>query len=102
MAQFSGFGLFQSARRSIFDFAGAEDTVGRVVRINGRPATIIGIMPRGFAFPTNEELWVPLYSEFPPRPRNDPAAINPAVLGLLKRGVSVDQATLEFTSQRRW
>ncbi len=43
-------------------------------------------MPKGFAFPTNEELWLPLYSEFPPKPRNDPRAINPAVLGLLEAG----------------
>jgi predicted permease len=90
-----GYGIWQR------DFGGAEDVVGRVVRINGRPATIVGVMPRGFAFPTNEELWIPLYSEFPPRPRNDPAAISPAVLGLLKRGVSVDQATLEFTNLAR-
>ena len=83
------------------DFGGAEDVVGRVVRINGTPATIVGVMPRGFAFPANEELWIPLFSEFPPRPRNDPAAISPAVMGLLKRGVSVDQATLEFTSLAR-
>ena len=53
---------------------------------------------RGFAFPTNEELWIPLFSEFPPRPRNDPAANNPAVLGLLKTGVSLDQANAEATT----
>ncbi|HYN10044.1 MAG TPA: ABC transporter permease [Vicinamibacterales bacterium] len=90
-----GYGIWQR------DFAGAEDVVGKVVRINGKPATIIGVMPRGFAFPVNEELWIPLFSEFPPRPRNDPAAISPAVLGLLKPGVTVDQATLEFTSLAR-
>ena len=90
-----GYGIWQR------DFGGAEDAVGRVVRINGKPATIIGVMPRGFAFPTNEELWIPLYSEFPPRPRNDPAAISPAVLGLIKKNVSVDQATLEFTNLAR-
>jgi putative ABC transport system permease protein len=78
------------------DFAGAADIVGRSVRINGAPATIIGVMPAGFQFPTNEELWIPLFSEFPPRPRNDPRAISPAVIGLLKPGVSIDQATLEF------
>ena len=87
-----GYGIWQR------DFGGAEDTVGRVVRINGKPATIIGVMPQGFAFPMNEELWIPLYSEFPPRPRNDPAAFSAAVLGLLKPGVSLDQATREFTS----
>ncbi len=78
------------------DFGAAPDIVGKAVRINGTPATIVGVMPRGFAFPVNEELWVPLYSEFPVRPRNDPRNINPAVLGALRPGVSLDQANAEF------
>lgn len=90
-----GYGIWQR------DFGGATDIVGRNVRINGKPATIIGVMPKGFAFPTNEELWIPLYSEFPPRPRKDPAAINPAVIGLLKAGASLDQANAEFTGLAR-
>ena len=40
---------------------------------------------------------MPLYSEFPSAPRNDPNANNPAVLGLLKPGVSLDQANAEIT-----
>ncbi len=80
------------------DFGGSPDIVGKAVRINGTPATIIGVMPRGFAFPINEELWVPLYSEFPVRPRNDPRAINPALLGTLRPGVSLDQANAEFST----
>jgi predicted permease len=79
------------------DFAGTKDIVGRGVRINGKPATIIGVMPKGFAFPTNEELWIPLYSEFPPKLRKDPAAVNPSVVALVKRGTSLDQANAEFT-----
>ncbi|OLB61456.1 MAG: permease [Acidobacteria bacterium 13_2_20CM_2_66_4] len=85
-----GFGIWQR------DFGGASDIVGHHVRVNGKPATIVGVMPKGFAFPTNEELWIPLYSEFPVRPRKDPAAVNPAVLGVLKPGVSIDQANAEF------
>ena len=85
-----GYGIWQR------DFGGAGDVVGRAVRINGKAATIVGVMPKGFAFPTNEELWIPLYSEFPPKPRGDPTVVNPAVLGLLKGGVSVDQANAEF------
>jgi putative ABC transport system permease protein len=34
--------------------------VGRTVRINGVPTTVIGVMPQGFSFPQNEDLWVPL------------------------------------------
>ena len=87
-----GYGMWQR------DFAGARDIVGRAIRVNGHPATIAGVMPKGFEFPTNEELWIPLYTEFPPKPRGDPTAVNPALLGLLKRGVSYDQANAEFTT----
>jgi predicted permease len=83
------------------DFGGAADIVGKGVRINGAPATIIGVMPRGFAFPTNEELWIPLYSEFPVRPRADPRNLNPSVLGALKTGVTLDQANAEFAGFAR-
>ena len=79
------------------DFAGAEDVVGRAIRVNGRPATIVGVMPQGFAFPVNEELWIPLFSEYPPVPRTDTTRVPPAILGLIKRDVSVDQATAEVT-----
>ena len=87
-----GYGLWQR------EFGGTKDIIGKPVRINGTPATVIGVMPQGFAFPVNEELWVPLYSEFPPRPRNDPRANGPAVLALLKTGTTVEQANAEVTT----
>jgi len=80
------------------DFGGARDIVGKGVRINGTPATIVGVMPKGFAFPVNEELWVPLYSEFPVRERNDPRAISPGVVALLKPGTTLEQANAEVTA----
>ena len=79
-------------------FGAAPDIVGKPVRINGAAATIIGVMPAGFMFPVNEELWIPLYSEFPVRPRNDRRAISPAVLGLIRRDVPISQAEAEFTA----
>lgn len=78
------------------EFAGAAGIIGTAVRINGKPATIVGVMPKGFNFPTNEDLWVPLHSEFPPLPRNNPRAIGGGVMGLLRPGVTIDQATLEM------
>jgi len=87
-----GYGMWQNA------LGGAADVVGRMVRINGTPATIIGVMEQGFEFPANEALWIPLYSEFPPRPRTDPQAFGGAVMGLLRHGVSAEQAEAEFTS----
>jgi putative ABC transport system permease protein len=80
------------------DFGGTPHIVGKSVRLNGKPTTIVGVMPQGFAFPVNEEVWIPLYSEYPVRPRNDPQANAPGVIGLLKPGVTFAQAQTEFTA----
>ena len=87
-----GYGVWQR------DFGGTPDIIGKTLRINGTPATIVGVMPRGFAFPVNEEWWVPLFREYPVRGRTDPRVTNPSVLALLKRGVSLDQANAEMTT----
>ena len=34
--------------------------IGRTVRINDNPTTIIGVMPEGFQFPFNTDVWLPL------------------------------------------
>jgi predicted permease len=80
------------------DFSGDPNIVGQAVRINGKAATIIGVMPQGFKFPQAEQLWVPLYNEFPIKPRDDARAGGgaPAVMGRLKEGVSLDQVNAEF------
>jgi putative ABC transport system permease protein len=39
---------------------GGETIVGHAVRVNGTPSTIIGVMPPGFAFPFQTQLWQPL------------------------------------------
>ncbi|MCX6952007.1 MAG: ABC transporter permease [Verrucomicrobia bacterium] len=82
------------------NFGGAPDIVGKSVRLNGRAAVIIGVMPPGFAFPVNEQLWIPLFTEFPPKPRNERNAQGntPAVIGLLRPGVSVEQANSEIST----
>src|SRR3954466_356663 len=81
------------------DFGGEPNIVGQSVRINGKAATIIGVMPQNFKFPISEELWVPLYNEFPLVPREDPRANNsaPQMVGRLKDGVSLDQVNAEFS-----
>src|SRR5437870_9767216 len=78
------------------DFNGDPNIVGQNVRINGKAATIIGVMPQGFKFPVSEQLWVPLYNEFPIKPRGDLGGLGPAVIGRLKPGVSIDQVNAEF------
>src|SRR6266566_818004 len=87
------------------DFNGDPNIVGQSVRINGKAATIIGVMPLNFKFPVSEQLWVPLYNEFPPKPRGELVigANNaaPAVMGRLKPGVSIDQVNAEFVGLAR-
>ncbi|HEY0783285.1 MAG TPA: ABC transporter permease, partial [Thermoanaerobaculia bacterium] len=42
-------------------FGGDPDVVGRTVRLDGVPHTVIGVMPEGFHFPSREiEIWTPL------------------------------------------
>jgi putative ABC transport system permease protein len=41
-------------------FGGAGDVVGQTIRVDQQPATVVGVMPPGFAFPSAEtELWMP-------------------------------------------
>ena len=37
-----------------------REVVGRAISINGRPHTVIGVMPPRFLFPENQRLWVPI------------------------------------------
>jgi predicted permease len=83
------------------DFGGDPNIVGQNIRINGRAATIIGVMPQGFKFPVAEQLWVPFFNEFPIKPREDPSGQGGQVIGRLKPGVSVDQANAEFVGHAK-
>jgi putative ABC transport system permease protein len=80
------------------DFGGDPKIVGQAVRINGRAATVVGVMPQNFKFPISEQLWVPYYNEFPLKPRGDleGGRVGPAIMGRLKSGVSLDQVNAEF------
>ena len=87
------------------DFNADPNIVGQSVTVNGKAATIIGVMPPGFKFPISEELWTPLYNEWPLTPRGELflGANNraPAVMGRLKPGVTLDQANAEMITIAR-
>lgn len=38
---------------------GGANVVGRAVRVNGVPTTIVGVMPPNFKFPADRDLWIP-------------------------------------------
>ena len=43
-------------------YNGDRSIIGRAISVNGRPHTVIGVMPPRFAFPDIARLWVPLAS----------------------------------------
>ncbi len=74
--------------------------LGQTVRVNGRPSQIIGVMPRGFGFPWNQQVWSPLRVD--PARAGDAAfttsAESKAVVGRLREGVSAPAAARELTA----
>src|SRR6266700_7382484 len=41
-------------------YGNAPNVIVRKLRVNGSPATIVGVMPNGFKFPHGVDLWLPL------------------------------------------
>jgi putative ABC transport system permease protein len=41
-------------------YAGDSSIVGQIIRVNGSPTLVIGVMPDRSKFPTNDEVWQPL------------------------------------------
>jgi putative ABC transport system permease protein len=70
-------------------------TIGRTVRLNGEPATIVGVMPEGFAYPVDSQIWRPLAS-FPAIQQASQRPIR--IVGRLARGVTAEQARSELAA----
>jgi putative ABC transport system permease protein len=64
--------------------------LGKVVKLDGAPHTIIGVMPSGFAFPADTELWTPLIVKL--LPNREYAYL---VIGRLKPGATPAHALAE-------
>lgn len=74
------------------------DVIGRVVRVNARPSTVIGVMPKGFSFPSNEDLWVPMQRDATKERRGDQShenSVGVTAVGRLAKGATLDQAKYE-------
>jgi predicted permease len=77
------------------DYGSDPGVLGRSVKVNGEPGTIVGVMPEGFLFPIAEQVWVPL--------RVDPTAMargegwSVTTIGRLRPGVTLGQAQAEFS-----
>jgi predicted permease len=69
--------------------------VGRQIRVNGQPATVVGVMPEGFKFPSFVDVWVPLDLDLL-RTTRDVSTTGITAFGRLRPDVSPDEAQAEF------
>jgi predicted permease len=80
-------------------FGGDPGVIGQLLRANGAPFTIVGVMPDGYEFPDNAKIWLPLQIDPVATPRGQGQWLS--VVGMLKPGVTADQATLDVDAIAR-
>ena len=85
-----GFSLWQQR------YGGDTSVIGSTIRANGQPFTIVGVMPEHFMFPGNAAIWLPLPLDPLALKRGEGQGLT--VVGMLKPGVTVGQATRDFNA----
>jgi len=80
------------------EFGADPNIIGRVIHIDGKPATIVGVLPRDFEFaPANSApVWVPIHQTGDPITRRSLHWLN--VIGRLAPGYTADLARVEMQS----
>ena len=72
---------------------GRQDVIGSMVGLGNARVTVIGVMPKGFAYPVNHDVWIPLQLRSSYEALEG-GAIN--VIGRLSPGVTWEQARAEL------
>lgn len=70
------------------------NVIGRSIRVNEIPTTIVGVMAEGMKFPNNADLWIPLVPDTEME-RRDMRSLN--LFGRLQPRTSITQARAELT-----
>jgi putative ABC transport system permease protein len=78
-------------------FGGQESAMGRMVRVYGKPVSIAGVLPPGFAFPNKTDIWFPANAILPTVTQYR-GAHNDRGIARLKPGVSLEQARAEMST----
>ncbi|MGH9217761.1 MAG: ABC transporter permease, partial [Vicinamibacterales bacterium] len=76
-------------------YQGDRSIIGRSIAVNGRPHTVVAVMPPQFSFPEIQRAWIPLGPIAFQEPRSNRSLM---ALARLKPGVSLAQARSELTS----
>ncbi|AHG92257.1 permease (plasmid) [Gemmatirosa kalamazoonensis] len=82
------------------DRYGADSgVVGKVLRVDGHPYTVVGVMPERYEFPREVRVWLPLQLDAATaRAGEGPSLL---VVGRLRAGASYEQANAELTGMAR-
>jgi putative ABC transport system permease protein len=78
-------------------YASDPNIIGQTISVNAVPSTVIGVMPRGFMFPTNADIWRPMAS-LPPVVRQSRAERRLAVVARLANSKTEEHARVEMAS----
>jgi predicted permease len=70
--------------------------VGRIIRLDGVPCTIVGVMPPKFRFPSTSELWIPMTPALGP---SGASSRSVSILGRLAPGAALERANAELASR---
>ncbi|HET7631199.1 MAG TPA: ABC transporter permease [Gemmatimonadaceae bacterium] len=75
-------------------FDGVSTVLGQSVKVGTDAATIVGVMPKGFRFPVNARIWLPLRMDGSQlAPRTGPSI---SIFGRLRPGASLQDAQSEI------
>ena len=74
-------------------YSGSDAAIGRELRINGVPHTIVGVLPAGFHFgPSEVRLWIPLSFDADEKSDDARHSNNYSMVARLKPGATIAQA----------
>ena len=77
-------------------YASDNKIIGRVIRVNGVPTVVVGVMPEKFEYPNNDKIWLPLQTDPATTKRSDGQQLQ--VVAKLKPDASFDQANVELAT----
>ncbi len=77
-------------------FGLANDTIGKTIRVQGRPYRIAGVMPKEFQYLPEADVWVPLV--LTPKDRAERTNVYLTLAARLRDGVTPRQASAELTA----
>ena len=81
-------------------FHGIDDIVGKTLKVNGQPATVVGVAAAGFRgawLADLTDLWVPLVGEFRPWLQPNRSGVHVAMIGRLAPEGSIAEAQAELS-----